>query len=114
MLLSENLYLSKYLLMLPFLVGIRELFSQTDEICTKPRIPIMVSVTSISSSSKKVQKTQEISIQPGQSLDQVFTENRHPVILDDDSDDDDDNQLPETEEEVVTIFSPCVFLFHFR
>ncbi|URD98896.1 START domain containing protein [Musa troglodytarum] len=89
--------------MLNSVAGIRELFSQTDEIHTANRIPIMVSMTSDSVSSKKEQKTQEISFQPGVSLDQVFNDNRQPVILDEDSDEDEDNQVPEAEEEGSSI-----------
>ncbi|KAJ8485638.1 hypothetical protein OPV22_018123 [Ensete ventricosum] len=85
--------------MLNSVAGIRELFSQTDEIHTANRIPIMVSMTSDSVSSKKEQKTQEISFQSGVSLDQVFNDNRQPIILDEDSDEDEDNQVPEAEEE---------------
>ncbi|KAJ8486357.1 hypothetical protein OPV22_018842 [Ensete ventricosum] len=86
--------------MLSSVAGIRELFSQTDEVHTAPRIPIMVSMTSDSVSSEKEQKTQEISIQPGVSLDQVFTDDRHPLILDEDSDDDEDNHMLDAEEEI--------------
>ncbi|WOL17425.1 protein ENHANCED DISEASE RESISTANCE 2-like [Canna indica] len=87
--------------MLNSVAGIRDLFSQTDEICTAPRIPIMVSVAS-DGSSRKEHKTQEISFQASQSLDQVFSDNRHPVILDDDTDEDEDNQGHDTEEEGQT------------
>ncbi|URD98056.1 START domain containing protein [Musa troglodytarum] len=88
--------------MLSSVAGIRELFSQTDEIHTAPRIPIMVSMTSDSVSSEKEQKTQEISIQPGVSLDQVFTDNTHPLILDEDSDEEEDNHILDAEEEGST------------
>ncbi|XP_065002222.1 protein ENHANCED DISEASE RESISTANCE 2-like isoform X1 [Musa acuminata AAA Group] len=86
--------------MLSSVAGIRELFSQTDEVHTAPRIPIMVSMTSDSVSSEKEQKTQEISIQPGVSLDQVFTDNTHPLILDEDSDDEEDTHILDAEEEM--------------
>ncbi|CAL9072508.1 unnamed protein product [Musa acuminata var. zebrina] len=89
--------------MLNSVAGIRELFSQTDEIHTANRIPIMVSMTSDSVSSKKEQKTEEISFQPGVSLDQVFNDTRQPIILDEDSDEDEDNQVPEAEEEGSSI-----------
>ncbi|URD98055.1 START domain containing protein [Musa troglodytarum] len=78
------------------------LSSVADEIHTAPRIPIMVSMTSDSVSSEKEQKTQEISIQPGVSLDQVFTDNTHPLILDEDSDEEEDNHILDAEEEGST------------
>lgn len=97
-----------------FVAGIRELFSQTDEIHTANRIPIMVSMTLDSVSSKKEQKTEEISFQPGVSLDQVFNDNRQPIILDEDSDEDEDNQVPEAEEEVGIMFFPLICIsYHF-
>ncbi|XP_074587931.1 protein ENHANCED DISEASE RESISTANCE 2-like [Curcuma longa] len=86
--------------MLNSVAGMRELFSQTDEIYTTPRIPMMVNMTSDSSCNKQ-QKAQEISIQSSQSLNYVFNDNRIPIIMDEDTDEDEENQiLFETEDEV--------------
>ncbi|KAG6510291.1 hypothetical protein ZIOFF_028300 [Zingiber officinale] len=85
--------------MLNTVAGMRELFSQTDEIYTTPRIPIMVNMTSDSSFNKE-QKGREINIQSSQSLSNVFNDSRHSIILDDDTDEDEDNQIIEMEDEV--------------
>ncbi|KAG6514008.1 hypothetical protein ZIOFF_024346 [Zingiber officinale] len=84
--------------MLNTVAGMRELFSQTDEIYTTPRIPIMVNMTSDSSFNKE-QKGREINIQSSQSLSNVFNDSRHSIILDEDTDEDEDNQIIEMEDE---------------
>lgn len=88
------------------MAGLREFFSQTDEIHTVPRIPVMVNMTE-SASSKKDQKSQEIDIQPGPSLDPVLAGSRHSILLDEDSDDDDDYQIPEGIQEVSRLLLGC-------
>ncbi|KAG1359127.1 putative protein ENHANCED DISEASE RESISTANCE 2 [Cocos nucifera] len=82
--------------------GLREFFSQTDEIHTVPRIPVMVNVTK-SGSSNTDQKSQEIDVQPGPSLDPVLAGSRHSILLDEDSDDDDDYQISEAIPEACAI-----------
>lgn len=94
------------------MAGMRELFSQTDEIYTTPRIPIMVNMTSDSNCHKE-QKAQEISIQSSQSLNHVFSDNRHPIILDEDTDEDEENQIIETEDEVGYVIYN-LFLYHWN
>ncbi|XP_038973542.1 protein ENHANCED DISEASE RESISTANCE 2-like isoform X2 [Phoenix dactylifera] len=88
--------------MLSSVAGLREFFSQTDEIHTVPRIPVMVNMTK-SVSSKKDQKSQEIDVQPGPPLDPVLAGSRHSILLDEDSDDDDDYQIPEAIQEAYAI-----------
>lgn len=95
------------------MAGMRELFSQTDEIYTTPRIPIMVNMTSDSNSHQE-QKAQEISIQSSQSLNHVFSDNRHPIILDEDTDEDEENQIIETEEDEVGCVIYYLFLYHLK
>ncbi|XP_073105809.1 protein ENHANCED DISEASE RESISTANCE 2 isoform X4 [Elaeis guineensis] len=85
--------------MLSSVAGLREFFSQTDQIHTVPRIPVMVNMTR-SSSSKKDQKSQEINVHPGPSLDPILAGSRQSILLDEDSDDDDDYQIPEAIPEI--------------
>lgn len=86
--------------------GLREFFSQTDDIHTVPRIPVMVNMTK-SVSSKKDQKSQEIDVQPGPPLNPVLAGSRHSILLDEDSDDDDDYQIPEAIQEVSRLLFGC-------
>ncbi|XP_010940820.1 protein ENHANCED DISEASE RESISTANCE 2 isoform X2 [Elaeis guineensis] len=88
--------------MLSSVAGLREFFSQTDQIHTVPRIPVMVNMTR-SSSSKKDQKSQEINVHPGPSLDPILAGSRQSILLDEDSDDDDDYQIPEAIPEAYAI-----------
>ncbi|XP_038979316.1 protein ENHANCED DISEASE RESISTANCE 2-like [Phoenix dactylifera] len=85
------------------MAGLREWFSQTDESHTVPRMSVMVNMTSNSASSRKEQKTQENSIQPNLSLDQMHSNSRHSVMLDEDSDEDEDYQIPEPEQEAYAV-----------
>jgi len=81
--------------MLNTVAGLREYFSQTDERCAPPRIPVMVNMAS-ASASKKSQKLQESSVGP--SLDQINAANKNAVTMDEYSDDDDDElQTPDQE-----------------
>ncbi|XP_008813630.1 LOW QUALITY PROTEIN: protein ENHANCED DISEASE RESISTANCE 2-like [Phoenix dactylifera] len=89
--------------MLNNVAGLREWFSQTDESHTVPRMSVMVNMTSNSASSRKEQKTQENSIQPNLSLDQMHSNSRHSVMLDEDSDEDEDYQIPEPEQEAYAV-----------
>jgi len=85
------------------MAGLREWFSQTDESPTVSRIPVMVSMTTDSVSSKKGRKVREISIRPSPSLDQLHSASRNSVMLDEDSEEDDDYQIPEQEQEVCRL-----------
>ncbi|KAK4422472.1 protein ENHANCED DISEASE RESISTANCE 2 [Sesamum alatum] len=79
--------------MLNCVAGLREYFSQTDERTAAPRIPVMVNMTSISTSSKKNQKLQSSSAHHRTpSLDQIHAANRNAVLLDEYSDEDEDFQ----------------------
>lgn len=88
------------------MTGLREFFSQTDEIHTVTRIPVMVNMTK-SGSPKKDQKSHEIDVQPGPSLDPVLAGSRHSMLLDEDSDDDDDYQIPEAVPEASSLLFGC-------
>ena len=81
------------------LTGLREYFSQTDERCAPPRIPVMVNMASASVPSKKSQKLPESSVGP--SLDQINAANKNAVMMDEYSDEDD--ELQTTDQEVCTI-----------
>ncbi|CAA0820437.1 Protein ENHANCED DISEASE RESISTANCE 2 [Striga hermonthica] len=79
--------------MLNSVAGLREYFSQTDERTAPPRIPVMVNMTSLSTSSKRSQKLQSSSIHHrSASLDQISAANRNAVLMDEDSDEDEDLQ----------------------
>ncbi|KAG5540374.1 hypothetical protein RHGRI_020564 [Rhododendron griersonianum] len=80
--------------MLNSVAGLREYFSQTDERCAPPRIPVMVNMAS-ASASKKSQKLQDSSVGP--SLDQINAANKNAVMMDEYSDDDDELQTPDQE-----------------
>ncbi|KAG5540329.1 hypothetical protein RHGRI_020534 [Rhododendron griersonianum] len=80
--------------MLNSVAGLREYFSQTDEKCAPPRIPVMVNMAS-ASASKKSQKLQDSSVGP--SLDQINAANKNAVMMDEYSDDDDELQTPDQE-----------------
>ena len=98
------------------MAGLREWFSQTDESLTVPRIPVMVSMTTDSVSSKKERKVQETSVRPSSSLDQMHSANRNSVMLDEDSEEDDDYQITEQEQEVSRLHlwssTYCLFSEH--
>lgn len=79
--------------MLNSVAGLREYFSQTDERPVAPRIPVMVNMTSVSSSSKRSKKLQSSSAHHrSPSLDQIHAANRNAVMMDEYSDEDDDLQ----------------------
>ncbi|XP_051129354.1 protein ENHANCED DISEASE RESISTANCE 2-like isoform X2 [Andrographis paniculata] len=79
--------------MLNCVSGLREYFSQTDERTAAPRIPVMVNMTSMSSSSKRSQKLKLTSISHrSPSLDQIHAANQHAVLMDEYSDEDEDFQ----------------------
>ncbi|XP_058084403.1 protein ENHANCED DISEASE RESISTANCE 2-like [Magnolia sinica] len=88
--------------MLNSVAGLREWFSQTDESHAAPRIPVMANMTSGPVSSKKYQKSQEPSIQPSPSLDQINAASRNSVLMDEYSEEEDEYQIPETEQEAYT------------
>lgn len=64
----------------------------------------MANMTSDSVSSKKYQKSQEPSVQPNPSLDEINGANRNSVMMDEDSDEDEEYQFAEPEQEVVFYF----------
>ncbi|CAA0812055.1 Protein ENHANCED DISEASE RESISTANCE 2 [Striga hermonthica] len=84
--------------MLNSVAGLREYFSQTDERTAAPRIPVMVNMTSLSTSSKRSQKLQMSSVHHrSASLDQIHAANRNAVLMDEDSDEDEDLQCADQE-----------------
>ncbi|XP_042035787.1 protein ENHANCED DISEASE RESISTANCE 2-like [Salvia splendens] len=79
--------------MLNSVAGLREYYSQTDERPVAPRIPVMVNMTSVSSSSKRSKKLQSSSAHHrSPSLDQIHAANRNAVLMDEYSDEDEDLQ----------------------
>ncbi|KAL1552709.1 Protein ENHANCED DISEASE RESISTANCE 2 [Salvia divinorum] len=79
--------------MLNSVAGLREYYSQTDDRPMAPRIPVMVNMTSVSSSSKRSKKLQSSSAHHrSPSLDQIHAANRNSVLMDEYSDDDEDLQ----------------------
>jgi hypothetical protein len=84
-----------------FISGLREYFSQTDEIYLVPRIPMMHSM--INAASVKDQMFQE-----GDSkAKQVYSgqaDNKSLDMIDEESEDDDDYQVPEADLEVNGLF----------
>ncbi|KAL6556460.1 Protein ENHANCED DISEASE RESISTANCE 2 [Orobanche gracilis] len=73
--------------------GLREYFSQTDERSAAPRIPVMVNMTSVSTSSKRTQKLQSSYVHHhSASLDQIHAANRNAVMMDEYSEEDEDLQ----------------------
>ncbi|GFP98810.1 protein enhanced disease resistance 2 [Phtheirospermum japonicum] len=84
--------------MLNSVAGLREYFSQTDERSAAPRIPVMVNMTSASTSSKRSHKLQSSSVHHrSASLDQIQAANRNGVTMDEYSDDDEDFQCADQE-----------------
>ncbi|CAI8588281.1 unnamed protein product [Vicia faba] len=81
--------------------GLREWFAQSDERNAPPRIPVMVNMFSTSASSKKSQKTNDISVN-STSLDQNAA-HRNSALLDEYSDEDEDFQIAEPEQEAFQI-----------
>ena len=76
--------------------GLREYFSQTDEVHTVPRIPVMHAM--VNSVSMKDQKLQESETKIKQ------TDNKILDMVDEESEDDDDYQVPQADLEVNIIF----------
>ncbi|XP_075484268.1 protein ENHANCED DISEASE RESISTANCE 2-like [Primulina tabacum] len=76
--------------MLNSVAGLREYFSQTDERTAAPRIPVMVNMTLVSSSSKKGQKSSSVRRSP--SLEQIYAANKNALLMDEFSDEDEDLQ----------------------
>ncbi|KAL6501799.1 Protein ENHANCED DISEASE RESISTANCE 2 [Orobanche gracilis] len=78
--------------------GLREYFSQTDERSAAPRIPVMVNMTSVSTSSKRRQKLQSSYVHHhSASLDQIDAANRNAVMMDEYSEEDEDLQCADQE-----------------
>ncbi|KAM0935725.1 putative pleckstrin domain, START domain, protein ENHANCED DISEASE RESISTANCE 2 [Dioscorea sansibarensis] len=84
--------------MLNSVAGLRELFSQTDEVHVFPRIPAMANMASNNVSNKEI-KSPGTFPHPVQSLDQMHSASRHSVMMDEDSDEEDDYHIPELEPE---------------
>uniref|UniRef100_A0A7N0UZG8 APOSTART n=1 Tax=Kalanchoe fedtschenkoi TaxID=63787 RepID=A0A7N0UZG8_KALFE len=80
--------------MLNSVAGLREWFAQTDERNAPPGLPIVMNMSSVSSSSKKNHKLMELS-----SIDHLNSANRNSVMLDEYSDEDEDFQVAESEQE---------------
>ncbi|KAL0371951.1 UNVERIFIED_CONTAM: protein ENHANCED DISEASE RESISTANCE 2 [Sesamum calycinum] len=96
--------------MLNCVAGLREYFAQTDERTAAPRIPVMVNMTSISTSSKRSQKLQSSSAHHRTpSLDQIHAANRNAVLLDEYSDEDEDFQGADQEVELYSLSSSVHF-----
>lgn len=84
--------------------GLREYFSQTDERSAAPRIPVMVNMTSVSTSSKRRQELQSSYVHHhSASLDQIHAANRNAVMMDEYSEEDEDLQCADQEVFVVHI-----------
>lgn len=77
--------------MLNCVAGLREYFSQNDDIHTVPRIPVMRTMANVASC-KKGQKHQEADSK----TKQVDSANENSDMLDDESEEDDDYQVPES------------------
>ncbi|CAN6202775.1 unnamed protein product [Urochloa humidicola] len=76
--------------MLNCVAGLREYFSQTDEVHTVPRIPVMHAMIN-AVPMKKDQKLQELDMKTKQ------TDNKVLDMVDEESEDDDDYQVPEAD-----------------
>ncbi|KAG0452946.1 hypothetical protein HPP92_025340 [Vanilla planifolia] len=88
--------------MLNSVAGLRDWFSQTDGLHIIPRIPVLLSISPGSFSSKKARRSQEHSNHSVTSQDQLHSASEHSVLLDEESDEDEDYQIPDTEEEVYS------------
>ncbi|XP_021903100.1 protein ENHANCED DISEASE RESISTANCE 2-like isoform X2 [Carica papaya] len=88
--------------MLNSVAGLREWFAQTDERGSRPRIPVMVNMSSASVSSNKGHKLQDSSCLSAPSLDQNNAASRNSVMMDEFSDDDEEFQIAESEQEAYT------------
>ncbi|XP_075505991.1 protein ENHANCED DISEASE RESISTANCE 2-like isoform X2 [Primulina tabacum] len=85
--------------MLNGVAGLREYFAQTDERIVAPRIPVMVNMTSVSSSSKKSQKLESSVVhRRSPSLDQIHAANGNALLMDEYSDEDEDLQHADQED----------------
>nr|CAB3455226.1 unnamed protein product [Digitaria exilis] len=81
--------------------GLREYFSQTDDIHITPRIPAMESMADVASSQKD-EKPNEVDLKT-KTVDQEHAENKNMGTIDEESDDDEDYQVPEADIEVPDI-----------
>ncbi|XP_015694371.2 protein ENHANCED DISEASE RESISTANCE 2-like [Oryza brachyantha] len=81
--------------MLNCVAGLREYFSQTDDIHPVPRIPVMSTMATVSSL-KKDKKLQEADLKTKQ------TDNKNLDMIDEESEEDDDYQIPEANLEEPT------------
>lgn len=85
--------------MLNSVAGLREYLSQTDERAAVSRIPVMVNMTSVSSTSKRSGKLQSASVHHrSASLDQIHAANKNAVLMDDFSDEEEDYQGADQED----------------
>ncbi|OEL16463.1 Protein ENHANCED DISEASE RESISTANCE 2-like [Dichanthelium oligosanthes] len=75
--------------------GLREYFSQTDDIHITPRIPAMESMVDVASSQKD-EKPNEVDPKT-KPADQEHAENKNMGTIDEESDDDEDYQVPEAD-----------------
>nr|CAB3458870.1 unnamed protein product [Digitaria exilis] len=79
--------------------GLREYFSQTDDIHITPRIPAMESMADVASSQKD-EKSNEVDLKT-KTVDQEHAENKNMGTIDEESDDDEDYQVPEADIEIA-------------
>lgn len=78
--------------------GLREYFSQTDDIHPVPRIPVMSTMATVSTL-KKDKKLQETDLKTKQA-DFGQVDNKNLDMIDEESEEDDDYQVPEANLEV--------------
>ncbi|KAF0902437.1 hypothetical protein E2562_016270 [Oryza meyeriana var. granulata] len=81
--------------MLNCVAGLREYFSQTDDIHPVPRIPVMSTMATVSSL-KKDKKLQEADLKTKQ-VDLGQIDNKNLDMIDEESEEDDDYQVPEAD-----------------
>jgi len=85
------------------LPGLREYFSQTDEIHITPRIPVMETMFDVDSEPKG-HKTQEVDSKSKP----VYQGHKNMGMIDEESDEDDEYQVPEADLEVLN-HTTCKF-----
>jgi len=97
-LLSHQFISGPYGSNLHLLPGLREYFSQTDDIHITPRIPAMESMADVNTAQKDEKLTEiDSNTKP---TDQEHLENKNMGTIDEESDDDEEYQVPEADIEV--------------
>uniref|UniRef100_A0A453QGH8 START domain-containing protein n=1 Tax=Aegilops tauschii subsp. strangulata TaxID=200361 RepID=A0A453QGH8_AEGTS len=92
--------------MLNCVAGLREYFSQNDDVHTIPRIPVMNTMASVPTV-RKDQKHQKADSK----TKQADSANENSDMIDDESEDDDDFQAPESSLEVITLDQSYSFVY---